>query len=371
MALPATQKKATIQSYLSDPYVMQQIEKAIPKHMTAERLLRVSLTSIQTNPRLLECTPKSLLSCIMMAAQLGLEPNPVTGHAALVPFKNNKKGGIYEAQFQVMYKGLLALVRRSGELQSVQAQVVYEKDTFVLQYGLEEKLEHTPFDGERGKPKGSYIIFRYKDGGYSFDYMSRHDIEKIRKRSRAKDDGPWVTDWDEMAKKTVIKRHCKLAPVSIEIQTATALDDRIQMGDSQMDLLGEGDPIDIEADPQGEGEEENPWEAFWQLHTSIQRNEVEPFLLFVEETATANNCTTDDVKASITDENKDVFLAQFRAWQDEPKKEPAKLNNARSKKTKEKDEEMVPCPDGKGEERLVSYCNEPGRECRQGCPSFD
>jgi recombination protein RecT len=341
--VPTTQKKTTITAYLQDPFIMKQIERAIPKHMTSDRLLRVFLTCIQGNQKLMDCTPKSLLGCLMTSAQLGLEPSSTTGHAAIIPYKR-------EAQFQIMYKGLLALVRRSGELQSVQAQVVYTKDHFVLQYGLEDKLEHIPTDGDRGEAKGSYCVFRYSDGGYSFDYMSKHDIEKVRKTSRAANDGPWVSHWDEMAKKTVIKRHCKLAPVSIEVQTAAALDDRIQMGASQMDLLGEGEPIDIQAEPGAqieEGEEgaQQNEDAYWQLHASLP-NELDKNSLhtFVEETATANTVkskkivTVGDVVCSVTDETKDAFLAQFRAWQKEPlqtgqppeKQEPADLDNART-----------------------------------------
>lgn len=373
--VPATQKKGTIAAYLQDPYIVKQIERAVPKHMTSDRLLRVFLTCIQGNKRLLECSPKSLLGCLMVSAQLGLEPSPVTGQAAIVPYKG-------EAQFQPMYRGLLALVRRSGELQSVQAQVVYTNDVFILQYGIEDKLEHTPADGERGEVKGAYCIFKYKDGGYSFDYMSRHDIEKIRKRSKAMNDGPWKTDYDEMAKKTVIKRHCKLAPVSIEVQTATALDDRIQMGASQMDLLEEGeDPIDIQVETEcgEEYEQEQTFPIFDKLVSTIPDGEQSAFLKFTAATALANGCPVEDVKASITDETAADFVEQFELWLGKDK-EPAGRGKAgkKSKPVPEPETDvMVPCPEADGEMRTPNYCNSEGEfaggkgcQCREGCPSW-
>lgn len=135
-------------------------------------------------------------------------------------------------------------------LQTVSAQVVYENDKFSLQYGVEDKLEHRPALDNRGKPIGAFVVFKYKDGGYSFDFMSTADIEKIRERSKASGLGekdskkvPWVTDWDEMAKKTVIKRHAKLAPLSVEFQKAAALEERAFAGESQADLLGMDDDI--------------------------------------------------------------------------------------------------------------------------------
>lgn len=327
MVVAVPEKVKTIRAFLSDPKVRRQLEMAIPKHLTVDRLLRVAMTSIQQNPRLLDCTPQSLLACVMMAAQLGLEPNPATRQAALVPFKNNKKGGIFEAQFQPMYMGLLALIRRTGELQGVQAQVVYTQDLFDLEYGLNEKLTHVPAEGNRGTPKGAYVVFRYKGGGYSFDYMSRNDIEEIRKRSKSADDGPWVTDWAEMAKKTVIKRHAKLAPMSIEFVTATALDDRALAGESQMDLLASdgAEPIQIEA---GAPEEPEPGTAdtspmtFEKLvdgRIAVTKKvwtdaDQKSLGRFLEETAHSNGLTIEQLKVTVNGENFPEFWESFEKW---------------------------------------------------------
>ncbi len=246
--LPATVKAANIRELLNRS--RRQLEMALPKHLTADRLLRVAMTSIQRTPKLLDCSQPSLLACIMTCAQLGLEPDQFLGQAYLVPFGNT-------CTLIPGYRGYIALARRSGEVQSVSAQAVYAKDNFVLQYGIDERLEHVPYEPSeaeldskdpRGPFKGAYVIFKYKDGSYSFDYMGKAEIDRIRKRSKAGNDGPWVTDYAEMAKKTVIKRHAKLAPLSVEFQRAVALEDRAMAGESQADLLNIDDPDVINAE---------------------------------------------------------------------------------------------------------------------------
>jgi len=348
----------TIRAYLGQDSIKKQLSLAIPKHLTVDRLLRVSMTAIQSNEKLLECTPQSLLACIMTAAALGLEPNPITRQAALVPFWNRKvTPNRMEAQLQPMYMGLLSLVRRSGELKSVQSQVVYTNDEFTLKYGLEETLSHMPADGNRGKPRGAYCIFRYKDDAYSFDYMSTADIEKIRDRSKSKDSGPWVTDWDEMAKKTVIKRHSKLAPMSVEFSTATALDDRIHAGESQMDLMSQDDDdvIDVETEDGGETEASI---LFWQTFPT----RVPAMKKFLEETAEAQDISVAELQAGAL-ENKAGFTEAFVAWLDKDKK-PA----PGTKKTIV-GFEPLPCPND-GEIKASLFCKDKCED-RTDCPSWD
>ncbi len=240
-ALTTQAKAQSIRSLFNDNRVKSEIMKALPRHMNADKLIRVAMTSIQRNPKLMDCSRQSLLGCIMTCAALGLEPDQFLGQAYLVPFWNEKKK-CNEAQLIPGYRGYIALARRTGEVQSVSAQVVYQADRFDLQYGINEKLEHVPAEGDRGEVRGAYVIFRYKDGAYSFDYMPKSDIDAIRKRSKSAESGPWVTDYGEMAKKTVIKRHSKLVPLSVEFQKAVALEDRSNTGETQMDLLTEDAP---------------------------------------------------------------------------------------------------------------------------------
>ena len=126
-------------------YTEGEIKKALPSVLTPERFTRMVLSALSTNPKLGECTPRSFLAAMMAAAQLGLEPNTPLGQAYLIPYGNN-------CQFQLGYKGLIDLAYRSGEVEVIQAHVVYENDEFTCEYGLEPKLTHKPYlDGDPGK----------------------------------------------------------------------------------------------------------------------------------------------------------------------------------------------------------------------------
>jgi len=336
--LPAKSAQAEIRSLLERS--KKQFAMVLPKHLTVERLLKVALTSINRNPLLLKCTQTSLLSCIMTCAQLGLEPDQFLGQAYLIPFKNNKKGGIYECQIIPGYRGYISLARRTGEVQTLSSQVVYENDIFTLQYGTEDKLEHCPeMNSDRGKPVGAYCVIKYKDGGYSFDFMSTADIEKIRKRSKAANDGPWVSDWDEMAKKTVIRRHIKLAPLSIEFQTAAALEDRAMTGESQMDLLGGlgNDDDVIDADVGGEQEEEKEAILLRFQESIPEKTDIEMLDKFLQSVAKANNSTVEGVKIEAT-KMPTEFWKTFELFQ-------AKQSQTATPKTPEH-EERLECPQG-------------------------
>ncbi|MDY3896197.1 MAG: recombinase RecT [Candidatus Fimenecus sp.] len=205
-----------------------EIAKALPSVITPERFTRMTLSAISVNPKLADCTPKSFLGAMMNAAQLGLEPNTPLGQAYLIPYKNH---GIDEVQFQIGYKGLIDLAYRSGEVELVQAQVVYENDTFECQYGLEPKLLHIPADSNRGDPIKVYALFRTKSGGYGFEVMSMDDVKKhAEKYSRAYSTAysPWKTNFEEMAKKTVLKKVLKYAPMKSDFVRAISSDESIK-----------------------------------------------------------------------------------------------------------------------------------------------
>lgn len=197
-----------------------EIQKALPKHMNAERLARISLTVIRQTPQLLECTPVSLMAAVMQSAQLGLEPG-LLGHCYIIPYKR-------EATFQLGYKGMIDLCRRSGEFASIYAHEVLFNDEFEYCYGLHKDLKHKPAMQDRGEVIGYYACYHLKDGGYDFIFMSKQDVECHRNRyspSWQKGFSPWATEFDEMAKKTAIKKLLKYAPVSIEIQKQIAQDE--------------------------------------------------------------------------------------------------------------------------------------------------
>jgi len=218
---PMQKNYMSIEDYLRKH--SKELQQALPKHMDSERLARVALTTMRQNPKLLQCSLPSLVGAILQAAQLGLEPN-VLGHAYFIPYYSSKTKS-YEVQFQIGYKGLLELVRRSGEIETIDAHEVYENDEFEYEYGLDPKLRHKPALKNRGEVYAYYAVAKFKDGGYSFLVMGKEDIEKIRKRSKSPNNGPWVTDYDAMAKKTVIKQLCKYLPLSIEVQKAVTADE--------------------------------------------------------------------------------------------------------------------------------------------------
>lgn len=205
-----------------------EIEKALPSVITPERFTRMTLSALSTNPKLGECTPKSFLGAMMNAAQLGLEPNTPLGQAYLIPFKNK---GVMECQFQLGYKGLIDLAYRSGEVEIIQAHEVYENDTFECEYGLNPTLKHIPANNDRGEVVKYYAIFKTKSGGYGFEVMSVEDVKiHAQKYSQAYNSNysPWKTNFNEMAKKTVLKSVLKYAPLKSDFTRAVVTDETIK-----------------------------------------------------------------------------------------------------------------------------------------------
>lgn len=359
-ALAPQAKAQSIRALFNDGRVKSEIMKALPRHMTADKLIRVAMTSIQRSPKLLDCSQQSLLGCIMTCAALGLEPDQFLGQAYLVPFWNEKKKCM-EAQLIPGYRGYIALARRTGEVQSVSAQVVYQNDHFDLQYGLNERLDHSPAEGDRGEVRGAYVIFRYKDGSYSFDYMPKADIDAIRKRSKSADSGPWVSDYGEMAKKTVIKRHAKLAPLSVEFQQAVALEDRANLGETQVDLMAGGPGLLIEEDP----EQKPDYSAAVAEFDKV--TEDKPLMPKYIETASRHfKKPADEVKAEAL---KDLpgFLTAYDKWAG-MQKQKAKLKE--EKKSEPEVEAMAsdPCPNT-GEVVTEAVCA--ACKSRPGCPVWE
>lgn len=219
-------EQRTMQSYIKS--MEGEIKKALPSVITPERFTRIVLSAISVNPKLGSCTPNSFLGAMMTSAQLGLEVNTPLGQAYVLPY-NNK--GTLEAQFQLGYKGLIDLAYRSGEVEVIQAHVVYENDEFTCEYGLDPKLIHKPADKNRGEAIKVYAMFKTKDGGFGFEVMSMDDVRRhAAKYSKAYNSSfsPWKTNFEEMAKKTVLKRVLKYAPLKSDFVRATIQDETIK-----------------------------------------------------------------------------------------------------------------------------------------------
>lgn len=223
----AVAKRDNLAAYLESK--VQYMNAALPKHLTPERLARVAITAISSNPRLLECTKESLALALIEAGQLGLEPNGVMGQAYLVPYHNGRLKR-YEAQFQIGYRGLIELARRSGDVTKIEARVVREGDDFLYEYGLQPKLVHRPDPSGKGEITHVYAIAWLRGSDPIFEVMTREEVEAIRRRSKAADSGPWVTDYEAMARKTVVKRLAKYLPLSPEAEAAIEADNRRDVG---------------------------------------------------------------------------------------------------------------------------------------------
>ena len=221
--------KDLIQSKMGD------IAKSLPSVITPERFTRMAFTAIANNDKLLMSTQTSIIGALFVAAQLGLEPNTPLGQAYIVPYKNQDTGQM-EATFQLGYKGLIDLAHRSGELKSLQAHMVYANDEFEYQLGLEPTLRHIPSMGDRGEKKCVYAVYHLKSGGYAFEVMSVKDINDHRNKfSKAKNSPAWTTSWEEMAKKTVIKKALKYAPMKSDFIKAVAMDEqKIKVSDNTL-----------------------------------------------------------------------------------------------------------------------------------------
>lgn len=217
-----------------------EIAKMLPKHLNAERLLKVAQIAATTTPGLIECDVASLVGAIGQCAQMGLEPNTVLGHAYLVPFNTKRKDAtgrerwVKSVQVIIGYKGLIDLARRSGQIISIAAHEVCENDHFELVYGLNERLEHKPALTDRGAVIGYYAVAKLVGGGHAFEFMSQTQIDQIKVATQSKGAyGPWKDHPIEMGRKTVIRRLAKYLPLSIEFQTAVALDALAEAGKDQ------------------------------------------------------------------------------------------------------------------------------------------
>lgn len=231
---PATQPqalKAVLEASLS------RLAAALPKGLAPERWVQVVQALNFKTPKLQQCEPASILSAVLQGAALGLDFSPTMGEAYLIPRWNKNIGpmgrdgktpmGALECQFQPGYRGLAKLARNSGEVTSIQARIVREADDFDYGYRPELVLNHRPYIGDDcGEVVGVYAVARLASGEYMADWMTKKDVLKIQARSDARESGPWKNDWDEMAKKTVIKRLSKLLPMNTELATAIEADNR-------------------------------------------------------------------------------------------------------------------------------------------------
>jgi len=215
-----------------------QIAAALPKHISADRIARIALTALRSQPKLGACDPQSFLGSLMLASQLGLEPNTPQGQCYLIP-----RSG--QCTFQIGYQGLIDLAYRSKLYEDIYAESVYEGDEFRYSLGFNKTLHHVPKQGARvGQPIAYYAVYKFKEGSGGFAVMFREEVAAhAQKYSASFNNGAWKTDFDAMAKKTVIKKALKYAPKSIELSQAFNVLDNSKI---EVDLVASaqhGEPV--------------------------------------------------------------------------------------------------------------------------------
>lgn len=237
------------------------IAAVLPRHVSPDRMLKVALGAIRQTPALLEASTTSLFGAVVACSQLGLEPNTPLGHAYLVPFKDRKKGTT-EVQVIPGYRGLIDLARRSGQIVSIAAHAVRAGDEFRYSYGLDEELHHVPGDDDNAPITHFYAVAKLVGGGHAFEVMSRSKVDGIMHATQSRGAyGPWKDHYEEMGRKTLIRRLFKYLPISIELAKAVALDEAAadNRGQGLADALhGEWS---VESSPHDEPEESHEPES--------------------------------------------------------------------------------------------------------------
>lgn len=254
--LTAYQSKVNTLRNMLQGGAKSQIQMALPKHITPEKMIRTALTCAISTPKLLDCDPASLCGAVIQAAALGLVPG-VTGQAYLVPFWNSKTNR-FEVQLMPGYQGLVELAYRSGKVDSIMAYVVREGDHFEYRYGIDPICEHKPARSDGGL-LAAYAVVRMKGVDRAeFLVMEGWEILAIREAAKTKNKGKegsaWIHHEPEMWKKTVLRRLCKALPKSVDLQEAVGLGDKEEAGLPQ-DL---GNIIDVDGTDPDQAQPEEP-----------------------------------------------------------------------------------------------------------------
>lgn len=209
--------KLTIKDRLQGDDFKEAVAKALPKHLTPDRFLRVAITALTKTPKLAQCDQASFFGALLTLSQYGLEPDGRSAH--LIPYGTT-------CQLILDYKGIVELVMRTGLVSKLHADVVCENDEFEYDQG-EIRTHKIELRKPRGEMFAAYATCQFKDGATSCAVLSKDEIDAVRNRSRAGKSGPWVTDYNEMAKKTAFRRLSKWLPLSSEVRDLMAKDDDV------------------------------------------------------------------------------------------------------------------------------------------------
>jgi recombination protein RecT len=282
--------------------LMERSEKQFLKLLSndskaVQRLYRVTMTYISKNPKLLECAPETVIGCMLISSELGLEFG-FLGQAHMVPFYNNKPGvKRLEAQFIPGYQGLMLMAQRTGSIVNTYSSVVYEGDKFHYEYGMNSDLRHIPSeDPKKGRKRKCCYAYAKTTSGFYFTVLSMTDLEKIRSFSKSSDSPAWKEWTDEMYEKTAFRKLTKLLPKEASLEhlklwKASILDDAAQQGLSQ------------HLDPNAFDDMDGMLIDDKRIYTEVEVPQTDKQLLKESE----NNRKTKSLKEHITGETEDLF----------------------------------------------------------------
>lgn len=225
--------------------MVPEIQRALPKHMDADRIARIALTVLRKDPNLGACSPESFMGALLTASQLGLEPG-ASGEAYLVPYKR-------ECTLIVGYQGYAKLFWQHPMAKHLDAQAVYERDEFDYEYGLEPFLRHKPALGDRGQVIAFYAVASLTSGASAFVVLSPDDVKKLR-GGKVGGNGGIADPMHWMAKKTAVRQLVKLLPKSAELARAMDWDEKVRtdLHEDAIDAPPADAPMQvIEQTPQG------------------------------------------------------------------------------------------------------------------------
>ena len=299
------------------------IAAVIGNNLSPQRLYQMYVSTINREPQLANCGVESVLSCFMKCAALGLEPSNVDGlgRAYILPYGNkNYRTGQKEATLIIGYKGMIDLARRSGQIRDISARAVHEGDEFTYSYGLNEDLRHVPCT-KPGKLTHVYMIANFKDGGHYFQVMNADEIAAAAKRSPSygKAVSQWKSDYEAMAKKTVIRRAFPYLPVSVEARDAAASDDQTPDYSDVFRPLptvtADDSPVDVSVDEPEEPEQPQPSPVEAKRSEMIRRFQTLGVASDAEACETISKILNREVKASdeLSEAELDKVIGQLKA----------------------------------------------------------
>lgn len=227
-----------------------EIARALPAHLTAERMARITLTQARQTPRLLACTAESLAGAVLTCAQLGMEPGP-TGEAFFVPRRNGDTGE-WEASFQLGYKGMAKLFWQHPLAKYLNTATIRVNDEFDYDLGTTPYLKHKPNKGDRGAEEGHwYAVYLLTNGGFGFAVLDKPAVDRRRRASAQPYGFGWKNNYNEMAEKSALRDAFDTMPKSAEMARALAWDGEVR---TNLDL----DAIDEPPQRDQDSADDNP-----------------------------------------------------------------------------------------------------------------